>query len=367
MATTVHKNTNAVTRDKKKGLFWGLKNTSFGESRSYIFEYGLLLLLTGGLISVVLGMIQTFYGTVSVSVPIIATQVTDVLLLSALTVLLPLVIILIQRTAETEAAHPSVKNHTWRKIFLGLFLAVVSVAAVYASILFINSILFYLSNGLLVSSDFNWESTLSYFTVAAFLVATAWVFGNDYRYVSNDHFANLRHYYRYGLVSIAVVVGLLFLFFPFRENRTAILDEQIVNDLYSINSQISSYQQTNGVLPGGLSDLSLTSDELQRSDLYNYSYALKSDTAYTICASFHGSASGLSASVPAAPTSSDFSAHTSGKNCFDIDTANSSETLGVSDTSDYETAPVLYDDSSETAGTGVEGSTDTTATEEAIY
>src|SRR3989344_1534683 len=218
MAISEDKPANSVSPKRKKGIWYDLKNTSFGESRSYLFEYGLLLLLTGGLLYILMAMIRSFYSVVSFSLPFFYTQESDVLLLSALTVVLPLVIILIQRTSETELGNPSIKNLPWRKVFLGIFLGVVSIWAILSSILFINSILGYLSNGLLVSSDFDWKSSLTYLVSTVILTITAWSLGNDYRYVSRDQFAGLRHFYRYALVSAALVVGLLFLFFPFREN-----------------------------------------------------------------------------------------------------------------------------------------------------
>ena len=321
MAISEDKPANSVSPKRKKGIWYDLKNTSFGESRSYLFEYGLLLLLTGGLLYILMAMIRSFYSVVSFSLPFFYTQESDVLLLSALTVVLPLVIILIQRTSETELGNPSIKNLPWRKVFLGIFLGVVSIWAILSSILFINSILGYLSNGLLVSSDFDWKSSLTYLVSTVILTTTAWSLGNDYRYVSRDQFAGLRHFYRYALVSAALVVGLLFLFFPFRENRTMVLDAQISTDLYVISSLVDSYYTNNSRLPASLSDLSLASQESQRASIYNYTYELKSDTSYALCADFSTSSGEYETSSGNGGVPNVYS-HTAGINCFDFNISN---------------------------------------------
>ncbi len=307
-----------TSKKKQKNSLWHqLKNTSFGESRSYLFEYGLLLLLTGGLIYIVLSMIRSFYITEIANIPYFFFQNTDILLLSALTVILPLVIILIQRTSEAEASNPLLKNLNARKVFLGLFLAVISIWALASSILFVNSLFAYLSNGLLSAADFDWETTLTYFVSASILIATAWTFGNDYRYVSKDQFARSRHFYRYGLVIVTLLVTVLFLIFPFRENRSAYIDEQIVQDLYSISALVDSYNTQNGRLPGNLSDLGLSGEQIKRASMYGYLYEIKSDTMFSVCANFKTSSSEEISGVYDLSAPSLYN-HGSGLQCFDF-------------------------------------------------
>lgn len=326
----ISENTRTTEHTKnKKGVWYGLKNTSFGESRFYLFEYGLLLALTGGLLYIVISMIQAFYSTSYFMLPYFAHLDADILMLSALTVVLPLVIILIQRTAEVERHSSSVKNLPWRKTLLGVFLAVVSLWALVSSILFINSILVYLSNGMLTSTDFEWQVTLTYLVATILLALTAWTFGNDYRHVAHDHFAALRHFYRYGLVIIAVAVGLLFLFFPFRENRTAYLDQQIVNDLHDLSAEVEDYRAENRRLPGGLADLSLSEEQTERAALYNYTYELKTDASYSLCGNFTLPEDG--GDTPVSSVDQQVYSPIDGISCFDFTQGSSSAAETVPD------------------------------------
>lgn len=356
MAHSTDGEVKKVSSKRKNGVIYGLKNTSFGESRYYLFEYGLLLLLTAGLIGILVDMIQAFFNQVSIS-SFLFFDVADpyVLLLSALTILLPLVIILIQRTAESEHHNPEIKNLAWRKGFLGIFLTVVSIGAVVSSILFINSILTFLSLDVLTKAEFDWETTVKYLASTILLLLTAWTFGNDYRHLGKDHFTGLRHRYRYGLVITSIIVGFLFLVFPFRENRLVLIDRMIVNDLSDIHTLVVTYNAKNNRLPNSISELGITAEQTQRASAYVYTIEKKSGSNFEICANFNLAApqtdsnNATTLSYPAMETDffTKLNNHAAGRGCFE----SSNEASATSSSSNiqqdddgsyvetYETAP----------------------------
>lgn len=340
MARTVS-NEAVASPKRKRGLWYSLRNTSFGESRSYLFEYGLLLLLVASLLTVISTMIESFFRDVSAkSFPFLQVGDVYVFLLAALTVLLPLTVIIIQRTAEAERNNPLLKNNAVRKVFLGAFLAATSVLAVYYSIQFIGSILSFLSVGLVSRADFDWEETAYYLVGAVIFVFTAWTFGNDYRYLNKDSFAGLRHGYRYAIVLAALITGLLFLVFPFRDNRQVVIDRQIVGDLAALQTKVGEFYSSNSKLPISFNELDLTNDQKQRANTYVYTYEVKSDSTYELCANFYGSSTGdsTSGSLTTVQTNA-MGSYGPGRNCYEL-TVESSDLTGAAEFTEQTSGPV---------------------------
>jgi len=274
-------------RKKSKNLLFSLKNTSFGESRSYLFEYGLQLLFVTGLLAVVISMFNSLFDESILSVfSWIHSGDMYVWLISAFTVLLPLTVILIQRTAESERRSPAVKNLAWRKISLGIFLTGISIWAVLSSVLFIDSILAFLSVGYITQAQFDWQATTVYLFTSLALLTTAWAYGNDYRVVTTDVFARFRHQYRYSLIAGSLIVALLFVVFPFSESRQVMVDRVIAADLSTIKAEVDNFVTARGYMPEALSDLNLTTEQAQRSNSYVYTYERLNESGYQLCANF---------------------------------------------------------------------------------
>ncbi len=337
-------------RKKSKNFLFSLKNTSFGESRSYIFEYGLQLLFVTGLLAVVMSMFNSLFDESILSVlSWLHSGDMYVWLISAFTVLLPLTVILIQRTAESEARNPAVKNLAWRKISLGIFLTGISVWAVLSSVLFIDSVLAFLSIGYLTQAVFDWQATTAYLFASLALLTTAWAYGNDYRVVASDIFARFRHQYRYGLITGSLIVALLFVLFPFSESRQVMVDRVIASDLSVIKAEVNNFVTARGYMPEALSDLNLSSEQAQRSNSYIYTYERLSDSGYQLCANFSTTSrtgdDKMSGYIPSLVTeSSNINEwqHSSGRDCFQL-TVTAVVAQPSADTSEVQGAEVTID------------------------
>jgi hypothetical protein len=213
------KTEKATTKVAAKTSFLSrFKNYSFGESRAYLFEYGLLLLVLGALLASLISMVESI-------VPYLGSQDSErlfggleydmsLLTLSAVIVLLPLSVILIQRTAETERTNPFIKNSSWRKAFLGIFLVSIVLPAIVLTIEVVNELVTYVADA---DAAFDWRAVLSGGLAVSILAITGLVFSQDYRYVPVNRYARLQHLYRYGLLAGALIAVLLFILMPLNE------------------------------------------------------------------------------------------------------------------------------------------------------
>lgn len=197
-----------------------LRNISFGESRAYLFEYGLLLLVVGALVGTLASMLREIVRYVVDSLRTDAFGYEMSLLnLSTVVVLLPLAVILIQRTAESERINLLIKNTSWRKAFLGIFLAVITLAAIVLTISFVHGIISYLASS---ETRFEWAERLGELFIISMLASTAWVFGYDYRYTATNTYVRWQHFYRYALVFGAVLISVGFIVGPLSAERDGI-------------------------------------------------------------------------------------------------------------------------------------------------
>lgn len=126
------------------------------------------------------------------------------------------------------------------------------------------------------------------------------------------------------IVLITIVIGFMAAGSPFAE-RNRRFDNQRVQDLTSIQYQITNYWQKKGALPLSLSDLNdpLSSFTIPR-DPENktmYEYATKDATHFELCATFSlPSSTDASQTYPAYPDNAEMSnqfAHGAGRTCFD--------------------------------------------------
>ncbi len=213
-----------LTRSSKKqktDLFSGVKNYSFGESRAYLFEYGLLLLTLGFLVLITVSMTQQIIKTIIDDKKLntlndLSDFSTAVLMVSAVFVLLPLFVILTQRTAQAERTNSKIKNSGWRKAFLGIFLATTGISAVVSGVYFVNSFLAYLSG---LDTVMDWGQTLGLAISTAIIVGVVWTFSTDYRYVSKEKPSKSLHIFRYSLVLGVLIISSLFIMGPMTKIR----------------------------------------------------------------------------------------------------------------------------------------------------
>lgn len=279
---------------KKLGVVGRIKNKSWGQSRSYLFEYGFMLLLVGILNVLLISMFRAIVDASNAGIEAIAGSYgQSVIVLSAFLVVLPLLVLLIQRTALSQRVNPAIKNTGWRKAFLGIFLATTSVAALIMSVIFVNSLVSPLANLNLGTSQFDWRASLSGFFSAALLVLTTLVFAGDYRYLKNDPTARWRHVYRYTVVIAALIIAVVFIAWPMCEQRKAQVDEAIVGDISTMQAMVLEYEQKNAQLPETIGDLKLEGLAANRAEKYGYTYERsgESKSKYTLCAVFKTDAS----------------------------------------------------------------------------
>lgn len=223
--TTVAAKKSSVSAKSKQrtSIISKVQNHSFGVSRAYLFEYGLLLLSVGALV----GLFTTMAREISVSLA--SAEVADgfeaasnfsdaVLTLSAMLVVLPLAVVLTQRTAAAERVNSAVKNIGWRKGFLGIFLATTSISAIISAIYWMNTVLAYLTGA---ENSFAWATFLGMGVTALTLFAVVAAFANDYRSLPSVASARMMHRTRYGLVLLSLIAASLFIMLPMTDYRDA--------------------------------------------------------------------------------------------------------------------------------------------------
>ncbi len=217
-ASSTNKKTTRSLRLKR------FATTDFGASRSYLFEYGLYLLLVGGLLLVSTQMIQAIVTGIDNDQPAYGLLDYGLSLqaIATMLVLLPLTVVVMQRTLAVELAHPAIKNIGWRKAFLGIFLCTITLTAIFSTIALVATFLEYVSSP---DSSFSWQTHFAGLLVAALLVASAWIFGQDYRHTAINRYGLWMNRYRIGLLSLAGIATILFILFPFADIRNAAFEE----------------------------------------------------------------------------------------------------------------------------------------------
>ncbi len=341
------------TKKTKKISFSDLRKLNFGRSRAYLFEYGLLLVLTITLINIVAMMFQELIGKQASFIqggfylpffsPVFSSDIT-VGLFATFLVVFPAVVILIQRTADAERVDLNIKNLLLRKGLLNIFLVVASIWAIVSLVALISSILNYISLGSLAEIDFDWYEAGENLFKALLLLLAVWAFSSDYRNVKNLRTPWVMHIYRYTIVSVSLLAGILFVIFPFMDNRNQAVDKVISGDLYSIQNQINTKYYENGVLPADISELNLNQKEIKRFAEHSYAYDKVSSSTYQLCATFLADASQDYGVYPAKDiavyppyNNADFYNHSKGQKCFDLTVDNY---YGVPQTSGSESIPL---------------------------
>jgi cytochrome b561 len=268
-----------------------------GQSRAYLVEYALVLIMTG----TVLGVITTMLSTIlKYSDPSRGHSYFDgyayklsVGLIASLIVVIPLLLLLMRRVNKTEIFSTGLKNINWRKGFLGIFLLIVSLYSIGYAVAFMYDLVSYFASFGLGgdSTTFPWRGLLENGLTALLFASTAWLYSYDYREQPQNkpRIAKVHHY---GLIALAVLFTVLYFGTAFRQQRGEFIDEAIVNDIQAIQTKVSSYESKKGDLPSSLDDIDLTDKQKSRAKKFNYEYkAKKSGSSYELCAEFKTDAS----------------------------------------------------------------------------
>jgi len=282
--------TSSGMSSKKSGFF----SKFLTNTRAYVPEYILLLVVTVSLVSIVNGLMSNIVSYIGDPKP----QTTwgggwqytySLSLLAATLVLVPLLVILTKRIKGTEFRNETIKNAGWRKAFLGIFLLIVSLAALGYSIALVYQIISQIAGaGLVTSSGGIWKNYVRDIFAILLFGATTWLYARDYRYTDQDaeyHHQILAKIHRYGLTLIAIILAVVFNFTVLSAQRNDFIDNLITNDLNSIHSKIEAYESDHDSQVTSLDSLKLSEDITSRSAKYGYEYHTSSD-GYKLCAVF---------------------------------------------------------------------------------
>ena len=211
-------------------------------------------------------------------------------MLAAMTVMLPLFIILNKRTHGSELLNPRSKQTTWRKAFSGIFLIGVSLAAIGYTVAFTYEIFSWLASMGLTIEAADKSSILRSVMKELFGIIlfgyTAWLYANDFRSTEKSAVHGAwGKIHRYALVGILLLLGLLFVFLPLRKQRNTFIDAGVSNDLRAIKTSVQDYAN-NKKLPEDLSVITIDSAVKKRITSNKYSYAKRGTTKFELCANF---------------------------------------------------------------------------------
>ncbi len=275
-----------------------IKTTLARLPQVYIVEYIIYLVASGSLIAIAIYLWNSIISSVG-SDPSGAllgdsfAYTTSIGIIAAILILLPALLWLQGRNHHLEEQAPQIKNHKWRKGFLAVFLLIIGLSAISATIGLLQGLLTALSSVGLKTSDNQpvlWKSIVTQSFNIVLLVSTAAIYARDYRH--NDD-ANQNHIAgRKSLLnkSLAIIVGVLLIAFiaiPFRKQRNSYVDNVISEDVSAI---LSKLQTTNKNKIDSVEDVDVSKDIKARAKKYNYTISSsgtsKYSSTYKVCAEF---------------------------------------------------------------------------------
>lgn len=240
--------------------------------------------------------------------------------IASLFVMYPLFVWIMWMLHKDLRAHPEKKEIWVRRwlVFLTLFIAGLAMAIDVISVVYV-----YLQGDLAI------RFILKAVTVLVVLGASFWYYLNELKGTWETK-ANLSK--TVGIVaSLAVIVAVVSSFFIIGSPETARLmklDQQKVNDLQMIQSQVVTYWQQKGKLPGSMSDLEdplsyfTVPKDPQTGE--SYTYTPGEGMAFSVCATFNRASSDFSQgsdvarpSMPAGYPSNENWKHDVGDKCFE--------------------------------------------------
>lgn len=194
--------------------------------KTYLIEYLLYLIITG----ILLGIAVSFFtgivnsiGSYEQSFWRAETVYNNSLIqISSALVLAVFAWVLGSRCYTTESSSPAVKQHKWRKAFLAIFIVLVSLSALGATVAFVGGIATLIGGiGLEGADPSDAVRGLSIGLFSALLLwGTVLLYGNDY--LNKRVAGGLSLARRYGLLGLVVVLALAYMLFPLQKERDAI-------------------------------------------------------------------------------------------------------------------------------------------------
>ncbi len=224
------------------------------------------------------------------------TYNSSVAVIAATVVLLPFLLWFLMRVNRVETSTPQVKDHRVRKWLLGIFLVVLSIAAIASAVSLVQGIFGTLANAGLATEDKQpqlWKTVLKEAFAFLLFASTAIIYARDFRYDSvHDHertawFKRLLHKF---LAVVALVVLIGFISFPLMKQCASFVDGVISKDLSTIINKIYNAQPSRYSKAITLGDLKLDERIKARAEKYNYTLERKKKNAYNyyyeLCADF---------------------------------------------------------------------------------
>ena len=319
----------------------GLRLPTFkvGTASMYVLEHFILLLhvviglflLTG-----MFGRLMNYAADAQVSGFLASLEYeTTIGLLAGVVIVFPLLGFFFTRVRSAESTDKKLLEKNWRQVWLNAFLALVFVWGLTAVVGLANELIDALLNaGLDVGGEELWISVARHvFTLV--LMVGVWRF--FYEGKTSSSAANDRKF-MVGFVSLASLLLILTAAFPLADQRNSRIDGLISDDLSEISQTIDEYVADQNRLPSELGDLNLDDSILNRADDYAYEYTRTSASGfsaeYELCAVFKtdttddvaddsfGLLDAISGTVPRGFGATDFTRHTSGRDCFDVTSNN---------------------------------------------
>lgn len=200
----------------------------------------------------------------------------------------PVLFWLSKRVHETEETEPIIKNHKWRKAFLGIFLTSLIIASLFSGVSLIqNSISFFANRGLYTddAQPLVWKEIVTQLFSVVLLISTAFVYSQDFRFNSIEDLSKSKKKHHF---SISVLVGVLVIIYailPLRAQRNQFVDSVISSDLSQIVNQLMDSNKS----VESVKDLEVSDKVKNRSDKYEYTVETKKNgrkLTYSVCAKF---------------------------------------------------------------------------------
>ncbi|MFZ2620908.1 MAG: DUF5671 domain-containing protein [Minisyncoccia bacterium] len=243
-----------------------------------------------------------YYGSQSISWPV-----------AILVIFFPIFILLMWIIAKDYVANPERRGtgiHKWLT-YITLFIAGLAMAGDLITILY------YFIDGQELTTGF----LLKIFVLLVIAGSVFAYYISDIRNKLNEKSRMMWRSFALAIVLGSIVWGFSVLGSP-RTQRLYKYDEQKINDLTNINSQIEMYYTTKGVLPNSLNDVAGVSYSIIPVDLQttkSYQYEKTGNTTYKLCAEFNkATPDATQPNIYARPIGYVSWAHPVGNYCFEL-------------------------------------------------
>jgi len=324
-----------------KPQFSGLKMPEFkvGKSGMYVLEHFLLLVHVTVALVLTTSMFNHLlnYWTDQTSGGFFRTGAYEIIigLIAGTVVVLPLYMFFYLRVKAAEKADSKLLKKTWRSIWLNTFLAILFFWALGTIIGLVRELVDGLLNvGLDDGGEALWVSVVRQLFTILLLSYVGLFFYSSSKAKKEEESRR----FMVAFAGLATVLLIMTAVWPLADQRNRRVDALIEDDLTTISSSIDEYVGDENELPTELADLALDEDLESRSEKYSYEYqrtaASTFSAEYELCAAFKTDTTDeepapdiefdlfdiATGSTPTFPIGGDrdFSSHTDGRYCFDL-------------------------------------------------